>query len=188
LARSRINTRPPTTRPSIRRASLKDLDVLVDQRRAMWTDMGVTDQLRLQRADRAYKRWTRTRLRNHQLLGWLVENRDGKVAGGGCLWLQPIQPGPNHTGMTQPYLLSMYTSPEFRRRGVASMVVGQAIEWCKRRGYSRLRLHASEMGRPVYRQFGFKRGWEMRLDLEKTQPRTKARKSSCLVRYGVTQA
>jgi GNAT superfamily N-acetyltransferase len=174
LARSRGNNRPTSSKLSIRRASLKDLDVLVDQRRAMWTDMGVRDRPRLERADRAYRRWATTRLRNHQLLGWLVENRDGKIAGGGCVWLQPIQPGPNQTGTIQPYLLSMYTSPDFRRRGVASMVVGEAIGWCRTRGYNRLRLHASEMGRPVYKKFGFRRGWEMRLDLDKSTPRPKA--------------
>jgi GNAT superfamily N-acetyltransferase len=174
LARRRDKTRPSIPKLSIRRASLKDLNVLVDQRRAMWTDMGVTDQLRLERADRAYRRWVGTRLRNHRLLGWLVESRDGRIAGGGCLWLQPVQPGPNQTGMTQPYLLSMYTSPEFRRQGVASMIVGEAIAWCRMRGYTRMRLHASEMGRPVYRKFGFRRGWEMRLNVNKTHPRSRA--------------
>jgi GNAT superfamily N-acetyltransferase len=186
LARSQ-KTRPRTTKLWIRRASLKDLDVLVRQRRAMWTDMGIRDKSRLEKADRAYRRWALTRMRNHQLVGWLVENRYRKIAGGGCLWLQPIQPGPNQTGTVQPYLLSMYTNPEFRRRGVASMVVGEAIGWCRTRGYSRLRLHASEMGRPVYRKFGFRRGWEMRLDLEKSIARPKAQ-SRGPVRNLITQA
>jgi GNAT superfamily N-acetyltransferase len=81
----------------------------------------------------------------------------------------------------------MYTHPEFRRRGVASMVVHEAIEWCRVRGYGRLRLHASEMGRSVYRKFGFKRGWEMRLDLEKTLPRSTVRRRA-LVRNPTAQA
>ena len=67
--------------------------------------------------------------------------------------------------MVQPYLLSMYTEPDFRRRGVASMVVKEAINWCRKNKYERLMLHASEMGRKVYSQLGFKRTWEMRLDL-----------------------
>jgi GNAT superfamily N-acetyltransferase len=187
LARSRTKTRPSTQKLSIRRAYRRDLDVLVNQRRAMWKDMGVTDQFRLDKADSAYRRWAETRLRSHQLLGWLVESRDGRIAGGGCLWLQPIQPGPRQTGTLQPYLLSMYTSSEFRRQGVASMVVREAIGWCRARGYGRLRLHASEMGRTVYRKFGFKRSWEMRLDLEKTDPRSRAQ-SRVLVRNPIMRA
>jgi len=45
------------------------------------------------------------------------------------------------------------------------MVVKEAIEWCRRNKYERLMLHASEMGRKVYSKLGFKRTWEMRLDL-----------------------
>ena len=45
------------------------------------------------------------------------------------------------------------------------MVVKEAIKWCRKNKYERLMLHASEMGRRVYSQLGFKRIWEMRLDL-----------------------
>ena len=45
------------------------------------------------------------------------------------------------------------------------MVVKEAIKWCRKKGYERLMLHASMMGRGVYRRLGFKRTWEMRLDL-----------------------
>ena len=81
------------------------------------------------------------------------------------MWLQQVQPRPHRASMVQPYLLSMYTEPDFRRRGVASMVVKEAIRWCRKKGYEVLMLHASEMGRRVYSKLGFKRTWEMRLDL-----------------------
>jgi GNAT superfamily N-acetyltransferase len=64
----------------------------------------------------------------------------------------------------------MFTEPKFRRRGVATLVVQAAIDWCKNNRYERLMLHASEMGRKVYANFGFKRTWEMRLDLTKDKP------------------
>jgi hypothetical protein len=67
------------------------------------------------------------------------------------------------------------------------MIVGEAIGWCRMRGYTRVRLHASEMGRPVYRKFGFRRGWEMRLDLDNTPPRSKAQSQS-LGRNTIMQA
>jgi GNAT superfamily N-acetyltransferase len=152
----------------VRRATLKDLDVLVHQRRAMWIDLGVKDKPRLDRADKIYRRWTATRMRNHTLIAWVVENRGGRIAGGGCLWMHPIQPNPRREFAMQPYLLSMYTEPDFRRRGVASIIVGKAIEWSRKHGYGRLMLHASEIGRKVYKKFGFTRTWEMRLDLEQS--------------------
>jgi GNAT superfamily N-acetyltransferase len=131
----------------------------------MWIDLGVKDQGAHEKGDRDYERWARTKLKKHQFFGWVVEDQKNKVLGGGCVWLQAIQPRPHRTGMAQPYLLSMYTEPEYRGLGVASMVVNAAIEWCKKNRYERLMLHASEMGRGVYRRLGFKRTWEMRLDL-----------------------
>ncbi len=150
---------------AVRRATLQDLDILVHQRHAMWADLGIKDKSMHEKGDRAYRQWARTRLKGGKLLAWVVEDRDGRVAGGGCLWLQPVQPRPHRTAMFQPYLLSMYTEPGSRRRGVASLVVRAAIDWCRKNGYERLMLHASDMGREVYGRFGFKRTWEMRLDL-----------------------
>lgn len=150
---------------SVHKAGLRDLDTLVHQRRAMWLALGVRNNEQHVKGDRVYKRWARARLKNHELMAWVVKSSDGRVAGGGCVWLEPVQPRPHRASMVQPYLLSMYTEPDFRRRGVASMVVKEAIEWCRKNKYERLMLHASEMGRKVYSQLGFKRTWEMRLDL-----------------------
>jgi GNAT superfamily N-acetyltransferase len=150
---------------SVRRAGLRDLDALVHQRRAMWEALGIRNKEQHEKGDRVYRRWARERLKNHQLMAWVVKSSDGRVAGGGCVWLEPVQPRPHRVSMVQPYLLSMYTEPGFRRRGVASMIVKEAIEWCRRNKYQRLMLHASDMGRKVYSKLGFKRTWEMRHDL-----------------------
>src|SRR5207253_8881228 len=98
-------------------------------------------------------------------VAWVVEEDGSSMAAGGCVWLQPVRPRRHRGSMFQPCLLSMCTEPEFRRRGVASMVVEEAVRWCRKNKYGRLMLHASEAGRRVYRKLGFKRTWEMRLDL-----------------------
>src|SRR5437667_11771479 len=149
---------------SVRSASVRDLDALVHQRRAMWKALGIRDIELHEKGDRVYRRWARARLRNHQLMAWVVKSDDGRTAGGGCVWLQQVQPRPHHASMVQPYLLSMYTEPDFRRRGVASMVVKEAIKGCRQKGYERLMLHASEMGRRVYSKLGCKRTSELRPD------------------------
>ena len=105
-------------------------------------------------------------MKSGTLMGWLAEN-DGKVLGGGCVWLQPVQPRPGYKLMIQPYLLSMYTEPRSRGLGVASGVVEKALEWCRKNRFAQLRLHASEMGRKVYLKHGFERTWEMRRRIKK---------------------
>jgi GNAT superfamily N-acetyltransferase len=152
----------------------------------MWTDLGVKDQAAHEKGDRDYERWARTKLKKHQFFGWIVEDPKKGVVGGGCVWLQTIQPRPHRTATLQPYLLSMYTEPEYRGLGVASMVVNAAIEWCKKNHYERLMLHASEMGRGVYRRLGFKRTWEMRLDLATHGNRKPTqRKKRVIIKTGV---
>ncbi len=150
----------------VRKATLKDLPILVHQRRAMWRVLGERDPDELDRADKVYKQWARSRMKNGTLMGWVAEN-GGEVLGGGCVWLQPVQPRPGYNLMIQPYLLSMYTEPRSRGLGVASGVVEKALEWCRKNRFLQLRLHASEMGRKVYLKHGFQRTWEMRRRIKK---------------------
>ena len=99
---------------SVHKAGLRDLDALVHQRREMWKALGIRDSAQHVKGDRVYKRWARARLKNHELMAWVVKSSDGRIAGGGCVWLQPVQPRPHRLSMVQPYLLSMYTEPDFR--------------------------------------------------------------------------
>ena len=133
----------------------------------MWENMGIKGKTRHTQADKVYREWARKRLRDKSLLAWVVENRAGNAVSSGCLWLQPRQPSPGNSQKFQPYLLSMYTMPEYRGKGLASKVVRAAVDWTKSHKYASLRLHASEMGRGVYKSQGFTRTWQMRLNMTK---------------------
>jgi len=149
----------------LRRATVRDLDLLVDQRRRMWFDMGERNQTKLDEQDRAFRRWVQPRLRNGKVVGWVIETKSQDIVAGGIVWLRPTvtRPGARHLG--QPYLLNMYTEPKWRRRGLASLIVREAVKWAKRNGYTRLWLHASSKGRRLYLRHGFKRTWEMMIKL-----------------------
>ncbi len=151
----------------LRPATAKDLLTLVHHRRSMWENMGIKDRKQLARADKVYSSWASKRLKDRSLRGWVVENRDGTIVGSGCLWLQPRQPSPGNSQRFQPYLLSMYSIPEYRGRGLASKIVREAVKWTRQNKYASLRLHASKMGVGVYTRQGFTRTWEMRLNLMK---------------------
>jgi len=63
-------------------------------------------------------------------------------------------------------ILNMYTLPEYRRRGLASELLGRCIAEGRGRGVRRLRLQPTEDGRALYERFGFRRaGDDMLLDL-----------------------
>ncbi|MBI2920222.1 MAG: GNAT family N-acetyltransferase [Planctomycetes bacterium] len=144
----------------IRLATSRDLPALRRQRDGMFRDMGWTDEPALRAADLAYARWARARLRSGRFAAFLALSPDGRVAAGGAVWLREQQPGPRRCGLL-PYLLSMYTEPEFRGKGLATRIVRAAEAWCRKRGLTKMTLHASRMGRGVYRKLGWERTWEM---------------------------
>ncbi len=157
----------------MRRTRPSDLPVLADHRLGMWRDIERTrpegprwSEAEMERSLVVYRRWAQREMRAHRLLGFLVETPEGRPVGSGMIWRQPVQPRPGQdAGPEQPYIHSMYTEPEFRGRGVATRIVEAMIQWASDHGYSRIVLHASTMGRPVYEKLGFTDSREMRLEL-----------------------
>ena len=49
----------------------------------------------------------------------------------------------------------MYTSPSFRKRGLATVLLHMAMADAKRLNVSNVELQATEMGIPVYEKLGF---------------------------------
>ena len=128
----------------------------------MWLDIHPEFTAQVEKQRRATRAWIRSQLSRGKLVGFIVRVPDGRVAGSGCIWIREEQPRPTSMRFEVPYLMSMYTEKEFRRRGVAKLIVKSALEWCKKHRYDRLVLHASTMGRPVYEGLGFEHTTEMR--------------------------
>ena len=60
----------------------------------------------------------------------------------------------NPTGM-MAYISNMYTKPDYRGRGIATRLLTMIIEEARRRGCGKITLSATDMGRPIYKKFGF---------------------------------
>jgi GNAT superfamily N-acetyltransferase len=160
--RSGARSRPVRVRPS----TPDDLTVLVRHRRRMWEDIGKHAPREIERSDAPYRRWVRREMRAHRFFGFVAETDRGEVVASGAVWLHPVQPRPGpRARLDMPYILSMYTAPEHRGRGLASRLVRTMVRWAEARGYGRIFLHASVKGRPVYARLGFVDGNEMRHEL-----------------------
>ncbi len=151
----------------VRRATLKDLDILAYQRREMFSDMGIFSRKEASSGDKEYVSWVREKFKQGKYFGFLIENGEGKVVSGGCLWLEEVQPRPLAKKKEVPYLLSVHTEKEYRGQGLATLVVKESIKWAKKHGYPRVELHASEQGESVYKRLGFKHTKEMRYEIKK---------------------
>jgi GNAT superfamily N-acetyltransferase len=150
---------------SVQYATLKDTEVLVRHRLSMWCDILSEPVMPATGIEERTLEWIRRKLSSGELVGLMAKTEEGQVAGSGCIWIREQPPLPISRFLEVPYLMSLYTEREFRRRGVASLIIETVISWCRAYGYDRVNLDASEAGKSLYENFGFKPGYSMRLQL-----------------------
>lgn len=152
----------------IRRATLQDVDVIAWHRARMFQDMGDVsdDAFEILRA-KARLRLTEW-LESGDYIGWLATPADKPetVVGGAGVQLQPILPRPLDASRIgegrQGTIVNVFTEPQWRRRGIAGLLMKEIITWSKDEHLDRLLLHASDKGRSLYERLGFIAGNEMR--------------------------
>jgi GNAT superfamily N-acetyltransferase len=86
---------------------------------------------------------------------WLAESAPGQPIGSVVMLIYPRLPSPESPALREGYLLNVYTSPDWRGRGVAAALVEAAIAHARELGLGRIRLHATAAGQRVYAAAGF---------------------------------
>jgi GNAT superfamily N-acetyltransferase len=153
-----------------RLATVNDISALVSHRRRMFEDMdalkGVTrDQAGFDAMDAAYAVILRDEIPVGSTRAWVIEDA-GKIVASGALKFTDWLPRPDGQRRGLVYVHSVYTAPEYRRQGLARRILQAMIADCRENGWPRISLHASEMGRGLYEELGFKPTNELRLVLE----------------------
>lgn len=152
------------TEPIVREASPADVDIIVRHRRLMFAEMGVDDPVALDRMAVAARGAILAALEDGSYRAWLAEH-DGRVVAGGGIILCSFPPAPTEPNPRRPWILNVYTEHEWRRRGLARRLMQIMIDWCREQGFHNVSLHASEEGRPLYEDLGFRPTNEMKLTL-----------------------
>jgi GNAT superfamily N-acetyltransferase len=151
---------------TIREAVPQDLETILHQRRSMFRDMGEGSVEQLDRMVEMARPWVARVLADGTYRHWLAVDASGCVAGGGGVLLSPWPANPFDACTERAIILNVYTEPEFRRRGVARQVMGAILGEIKAYGLRGANLHASDEGRRLYEELGFKATNEMRLKFE----------------------
>jgi GNAT superfamily N-acetyltransferase len=137
----------------VRRATLADADVLVQQRIAMFTDMQVP--LDAAALDPAFRAWLAQTMTAGTYRAWLAETAGGEVAGGGGITIIPWPPGPQYAGDRLAFVYNVYTERPHRRRGLARLIMDTIHDWCRAEGITSVALNASRDGKPLYESMGY---------------------------------
>ncbi|MBM6616957.1 GNAT family N-acetyltransferase [Bacillus suaedaesalsae] len=134
-----------------RKADPNDIGKLVELRKIQLMDEGIEPTIDI---DKELSDFFEDKLREGRLIQWLVEDDEVIVASGAVIFYDFPPSFTNKSGK-KAYIANMYTNDQYRGQGIATNLLSKLVEEVKSSGVSRIWLAASEMGRPVYKKFGF---------------------------------
>ena len=136
-----------------RRLELKDINRFTELRKLQLIEEGaeaavdITNQL-LDYCNR--------HLSDGSFISWVAVDDDEIIATSGMSFIEKPPYYSNPTGRIG-LLSSMYTTPAYRRNGIAKKLLGLVVKEAKENGCGVIHLTASGMGAHLYQDFGFER-------------------------------
>ncbi|WP_097076173.1 GNAT family N-acetyltransferase [Pseudobutyrivibrio ruminis] len=136
-------------------ATLNDLDLLTTSRievlRAANKLDASTDMANVEKESYNYYKKA---LEDNTHYAILVMEND-KFIGAGGVSFYSVMPTYHNPSGKKAYIMNMYTSPDYRRQGIAYKTLDMLVKVSKERGINQISLEATEMGRPLYEKYGF---------------------------------
>jgi GNAT superfamily N-acetyltransferase len=137
----------------------------------MFQDMGMVPAATFDGLRNETRLWTERALASGEYLGWLgvpTANPD-IIAGGAGVQLRQVPPHPFRPPRDDAFakgnhaiVLNVFTEPEWRRRGLAQLLMQEILRWARAEQLDQLVLHASSEARQLYERMGFVATSEMR--------------------------
>lgn len=138
-----------------KKATIHDLDILTETRVLVLRAANkLSDDVDMSEVKRQSYKYYKEALRDESHVAYLVYDGDMVVGAGGVSFFRVMPTFHNVTG-EKAYIMNMYTKPEYRRKGIAFKTLDLLVEEAKKRGISAISLEATEMGKPLYKKYGF---------------------------------
>jgi predicted acetyltransferase len=138
-----------------RKANINDIDDLVRMRLMFLKEaQNVTNTELDDYVMKSLKDYFSNNIFNDNFISWIAcENNKIIATSGLCFYTMPCS-YKHLTGKTA-YIMNMFTLPKYRKAGIAIKLFELVVKEAKDLGYKKIQLHASEMGRNLYKKFGF---------------------------------
>jgi len=137
----------------LREATVADLEVLVDHRIAMFTEMGTPLDAPVVR--QLFRDWLSKMMPAGTYRAWVCEDGADVVAGAGITLLD-WPPGPSSTLGKIAFVYNVYTDPPHRKQGLARRLMDAIHAWCAANGVVAVALNASPDARHLYESQGYR--------------------------------
>jgi GNAT superfamily N-acetyltransferase len=163
----------------IRRAQPDEAPMIAWHRARMFQDMGdISDEI-FEEFHRASLEWVERVFAAGEYIGWFAipaAQPDVIVAGAG-VHLRKVGPHPCRPRKPAAFsqgrhaiVVNVFTEPEWRRRGLAALLMDEIVVWARSERLDQLVLHASPEARSLYDKMGFVATTEMRFDRDLRAP------------------
>jgi GNAT superfamily N-acetyltransferase len=88
-------------------------------------------------------------------VAWIGECQGDPIASGAISVIKTV-PVPEDLSFEVGFLHSVYTIKSMRGQGIASTILDHLLDYCRKNGLKRVQLSASEAGRAIYGNKGFR--------------------------------
>lgn len=139
---------------TIRRATIDDIDTLVELRVAMQSEVAEGMEVDRAAVGEACRRYFAETLPADVFVAFVAEAEGQIVATSGISFVSR-PPGGSSFSRSEGYVTNVYTIPAWRGRGVATALLNATVEYAQHQGARLVYLHTSDAGRSVYERLGF---------------------------------
>ena len=140
-----------------RKATIDDIETLTKTRieviRATNKFQAMVDMSAVEKQSYDYYQQT---LENENHVAYLVYDGDRFVGSGGVSFYR-VMPSYHNPSGYQACIMNMYTSPAYRRKGIATKMLDLLVAAAKEKGITHITLESTVVGRPLYEKYGFRR-------------------------------
>ena len=138
-----------------RKATVDDIETLANLRSYFLMEYEGFDSEELRvKVEEAVTSYLRKAMPLNEFASWVAVDGE-KIVGTSGLSFSVMPPISTSLEGKAAYVMNMYTLPEYRRQGLAQKLFELIVNEAKERGYNRVTLNASDMGKPLYKKFGF---------------------------------
>ena len=140
----------------VRKTTEKDMELLVQLRIDFLLDQNPEKTLANQEQliNNLYAYFEKAIMRNEFLA--VVAEEEGKAVSTAFMSIAERPPRPGNSSNRVGTIYSVYTDPEYRRRGIATKVLQLLLQEAKENNVATVDLSATADGRPLYEKLGFK--------------------------------
>lgn len=159
-------TQSPQPTILLRAATCQDDDPIAQHFYQLWLDNGVSTEGIVADWQAVVQQFVSQARQTLSYKAFVIEINGGIVGSVGCQLFAGLYPLvlANHQ-RKYGYIWGVYVEPAYRQQGLGEQLTAQAIAYLKSLDCTRIILHASPLGKPLYERLGFVASNEMRLDL-----------------------